>query len=73
VQTFAPELGAEPAGARIVDEQGPTSVILSEVSTETTRMLGVAQGTSPVEAAARATLHALNRSLALHLAADADA
>ncbi|HEY7440033.1 MAG TPA: hypothetical protein VIC35_11615 [Acidimicrobiia bacterium] len=73
VQAFAPDLGAEPAGARIVDEQGPTSVILSEVSTETVRMLGVAQGTSPVEAAARATLHAINRTLALHLTgADAD-
>jgi hypothetical protein len=68
LRTFAPELDVQPKGARIVDEHGGTSVIVSELeSADGVQLLGVAHGTSPIEAAARASLQALNRTLAPHL------
>lgn len=72
LRAFAPGLTFTPVWAREFDQDRDPDVHLvgCEVRTESgARRNGLASGASPIEAAARATLHALNRTLAPALAA----
>jgi hypothetical protein len=71
LRAFAPGLTFTPVWAREFDQDREPDVHLvgCEVRTESgARRNGLASGASPIEAAARATLHALNRTLAPALA-----
>ncbi len=65
LQTFAPTLGGRLAWcAELTDQQTDTSyVVACSVTVGDQSRLGIAAGGSKIEAAARATLHALNRAL----------
>ena len=67
LRAFAPSIEFTPAWARALEEPDDreTSVVACEMlASDGSRRLGVAAGASPIEAAARAALHALNRSIA---------
>jgi hypothetical protein len=75
LKKFAPRLEFTPSWARVLNDERGHDVHL--VACELTapdggRRLGIAAGASAIEAAARATLHALNRSIAKHLAQEAE-
>lgn len=75
LKVFAPKLEFTPSWARVLnDERGPDShlVACELIAVDESRRLGIASGASAIEAAARATLHALNRSIAQHLVEDAE-
>lgn len=75
LKMFAPKLEFTPSWARVLnDERGPDShlVACELIAADESRRLGIASGASAIEAAARATLHALNRSISQHLANAAD-
>jgi hypothetical protein len=65
LRTFAPTLDGELNWCSELDDQSSesTSVVACSVAVGDQVMLGIASGPSRIEAAARATLHALNRSL----------
>jgi len=68
LREFAPDLHLTPVWAREVEgggaAEGDMHLVGCELHTaEGARRNGLASGASPIEAAARATLHALNRSL----------
>jgi hypothetical protein len=75
LKMFAPKLEFRPSWARVLNDERGHDVHL--VACELTapdggRRLGIAAGASAIEAAARATLQALNRSIAKHLTEDAE-
>jgi hypothetical protein len=75
LKVFAPRLEFTPSWARVLDdERGPDShlVACELIAVDESRRLGIASGASAIEAAARATLHALNRSISQHLVGDTD-
>ena len=65
LQTFAPSLGGTLAWCCELADQSTEStyVVACSVTVGDHALLGIASGSSRIEAAARATLHALNRSL----------
>ena len=65
LQTFAPTLGGELNWCSELEDQSTETayVVACSVSVGDQALLGIASGGSRIEAAARATLHALNRSL----------
>jgi hypothetical protein len=70
---FVPRLEFTPTWARALDDDRgrDVHVVACELKApDESRRLGIASGASAIEAAARATLHALNRSISEHLAAD---
>ena len=70
LRAFAPSFEFTPVWAKLVNEDGDreTHVVACELTTgDGGRRLGIAVGASPIEAAARATLHALNRTLSPEL------
>lgn len=72
LRAFAPGIDFTPAWARPLEEAGEREAHLMAcevLAPDGSRRLGVASGASPIEAAARATLHALNRSIATALTA----
>ena len=71
LKMFAPKLEFTPSWARVLnDERGPDShlVACELMAADESRRLGIASGASAIEAAARATMHTLNRSISQHLA-----
>ncbi len=75
LKMFAPKLEFTPSWARVLnDERGHDShlVACELTAPDNSRRLGIASGASAIEAAARAALHALNRSMSQHLADAAD-
>jgi hypothetical protein len=74
LRIFVPQLEFTPTWARALDDDRgrDVHVVACELKApDESRRLGIASGASAIEAAARATLHALNRSISEHLAADA--
>jgi hypothetical protein len=65
LKVFVPELEYRPSWARLLDnEHGDTHVVACELlAPNEARRLGIASGASAIEAAARATLQALNRAV----------
>jgi hypothetical protein len=65
LKVFVPELEYRPSWARLLDnEHGDTHVVACELlAPNDARRLGIASGASAIEAAARATLQALNRAV----------
>jgi hypothetical protein len=74
LRVFVPVLEFTPSWARVLNDDGrDTHVVACELlAPDDSRRLGIASGASAIEAAARATLHALNRAIAKHLAGRAD-
>lgn len=72
LKVFVPTLDSKPSWARVLDDDGTSAhVVACElIAPDESRRLGIASGTSAIEAAARATLHALNRAIAEHLGTD---
>lgn len=71
LRIFAPGLELRPSWARVLDDDHgrDVHVVACELTAaDESRRLGIASGASAIEAAARATLHALNRSISQHLA-----
>lgn len=70
VRVFVPDVGVSPSWARTLEsasgEPFLVGVGLQETDAQTSRH-GIATGSSPIEAAARASLHALNRTLSRSL------
>jgi hypothetical protein len=73
LRVFVPKLEHAPSWARVLNDDGSDAhVVACELSApDDSRRLGIAAGASAIEAAARATLHALNRSISKHLVDDA--
>jgi hypothetical protein len=71
LKVFVPRLEFSPSWARELDDERDLHLVAVELLALDTRRLGIAAGASAIEAAARATLHALNRSIAQHLSEDA--
>jgi hypothetical protein len=69
LRVFVPRLEFAPSWARVLNDDGKDAhVVACElVAPDDSRRLGIAAGASAIEAAARATLHALNRSISKHL------
>jgi hypothetical protein len=69
LRVFVPKLEYKPSWARMLDDDGSDAhVVACElVAPDDSRRLGIASGASAIEAAARATLHALNRAIAKQL------
>ncbi len=75
LRVFVPRLEFAPSWARVLndDDAKDAHVVACELTApDDSRRLGIAAGASAIEAAARATLHALNRSIAKHLVEDLD-
>jgi hypothetical protein len=75
LRVFVPRLEFTPTWARALDDDRGRDVHLVAcelAAPDESRRLGIASGASAIEAAARATLHALNRSISQHLAEDAE-
>jgi hypothetical protein len=75
LRVFVPRLEFTPTWARALgDDRGhDVHLVACELAApDESRRLGIASGASAIEAAARATLHALNRSISEHLAEDAE-
>jgi hypothetical protein len=70
LKVFVPRLEFSPSWARELDDERDLHLVAVELLALDSRRLGIAAGASAIEAAARATLHALNRSIAKHLAED---
>jgi hypothetical protein len=72
LRVFVPRLEFTPSWARVLNDDGKDAhVVACElIAPDDSRRLGIAAGASAIEAAARATLHALNRSIAKHLIDD---
>jgi hypothetical protein len=73
LRVFVPRLEFTPAWARVLDEDrgNDSHVVACELTApDDSRRLGIASGASGIEAAARATLHALNRAISKHLERD---
>jgi hypothetical protein len=72
LKVFVPKLRFSPSWARVLDDDGrDVHVVACELlAPDDSRRLGIASGASAIEAAARATLHALNRAVARLLEAD---
>jgi hypothetical protein len=70
LKVFVPRLRFTPSWARVLDDDGrDVHVVACElIAPDDSRRLGIASGASAIEAAARATLHALNRAIARLLA-----
>lgn len=70
LRVFVPKLEFRPSWARVLNDDGrDTHVVACELlAPDLSRRLGIASGASTIEAAARATLHALNRAISKHLA-----
>lgn len=71
LKVFVPRLEFSPSWARELDDERELHLVAVELLALDSRRLGIAAGASAIEAAARATLHALNRSISKHLAEDA--
>ena len=71
LRVFVPRLEFSPSWARELDDERELHLVAVELLALDSRRLGIAAGASAIEAAARATLHALNRSIAKHLVEDA--
>lgn len=65
LRAFAPSLEYSPRWARALEAEGAAPFLVACELTDSagTTRHGVASGTSPIEAAARSALHALNRTL----------
>jgi hypothetical protein len=74
LRVFVPRLEFAPSWARVLNDDGKDAhVVACElIAPDDSRRLGIAAGASAIEAAARATLHALNRSISKHLVDDRD-
>lgn len=74
LKVFVPTLDYKPSWARVLNDAGTSAhVVACElVAPDESRRLGIASGTSAIEASARATLHALNRAIAALLGAEPD-
>jgi hypothetical protein len=74
LRVFVPRLEFAPSWARVLnDDAKDAHVVACElIAPDDSRRLGIAAGASAIEAAARATLHALNRSISKHLVDDRD-
>jgi hypothetical protein len=73
LRVFVPRLEFKPTWARALDDDRGRDVHLVAcelAAPDESRRLGIASGASAIEAAARATLHALNRSISEHLVDD---
>jgi hypothetical protein len=72
LRVFVPRLEYAPSWARVLNDDGRDAhVVACELGApDDSRRLGIAAGASAIEAAARATLHALNRSISKHLVDD---
>jgi hypothetical protein len=70
LKVFVPRLEFSPSWARELDDERDLHLVAVELLALDSRRLGIAAGASAIEAAARATLHALNRSISKHLAED---
>ncbi len=70
LKVFVPTLEFTPSWARVLNDDGSSAhVVACELlAPDGTRRLGIASGASAIEAAARSTLHALNRAIAKQLA-----
>jgi hypothetical protein len=74
LQVFVPELEYRASWARVIDDDRGRDfhlVACELTAPDDSRRLGIASGASAIEAAARATLHALNRTISRQLAAEA--
>jgi hypothetical protein len=71
LKVFVPRLEFSASWARELDDERDLHLVAVELLALDSRRLGIAAGASAIEAAARATLHALNRSISRHLAEDA--
>lgn len=70
LKVFVPKLAFTPSWARLLNDersQDPHLVACELIAPDESRRHGIASGASAIEAAARATLHALNRSISQHL------
>ena len=67
---FVPTLEFTPSWARVLNDDGSSAhVVACELlAPDSSRQLGIASGASSIEAAARSTLHALNRAISKQLA-----
>jgi hypothetical protein len=75
LMVFAPKLDVTPSWARVLDDdlgQDTHLVACELIAGDESRRLGIASGASAIEAAARSTLHALNRSISDLLAQGSD-
>jgi hypothetical protein len=74
LKVFVPRLEFTPSWARVLNDDGRDAhVVACELlAPDDSRRLGIASGASAIEAAARATLHALNRAVARQLVEDAE-
>ncbi len=72
LRVFVPKLEFAPSWARVLNDDGKDAhVVACElIAPDDSRRLGIAAGASAIEAAARATLHGLNRSISKHLIDD---
>ncbi len=70
LKVFVPRLEFSPSWARELEDERDLHLVAVELLALDSRRLGIAAGASAIEAAARATLHALNRSISRHLAED---
>jgi hypothetical protein len=71
LKVFVPRLEYSPSWARELEDERDVHLVAVELRAVDSRRLGIAAGASSIEAAARATLHALNRSISKQLAEDA--
>lgn len=72
LKVFAPRLEYTSSWARVLDDDREHHLVACElVAPDQSRRLGIAAGASAIEATARATLHALNRTVARHLLEEA--
>jgi hypothetical protein len=74
LKVFVPKLQFTPSWARVLNDDGrDVHVVACELlAPDDSRRLGIASGASAIEAAARATLHALNRAISRLLVDDAE-
>jgi hypothetical protein len=72
LRVFVPTLEFTPSWARVLNDDGREAhVVACELhADDESRRLGIASAGSAIEAAARATLHALNRAISKHLVED---
>jgi hypothetical protein len=74
LKVFVPDLEYRASWARVIDDDRGRDIHLVAcelTAPDDSRRLGIASGASAIEAAARATLHALNRTISQRLAAEA--
>jgi hypothetical protein len=74
LKVFVPHHAYRASWARVIDDDRGRDIHLVAcelTAPDDSRRLGIASGASAIEAAARATLHALNRTISQHLAVEA--